>query len=139
MKSNKLTIKINKPLETVFAFSRNPKNSPLWIPSFVYEETSEWPVKLGTIYRNKNETGQWNEYTVSAFKENGLFELTSQDGNYHVKYTFRKVGGNVTELKYYEWVDKGELEKPFVMQILEKLKILIEKITPKSSPNRSHR
>lgn len=125
MKSNKLTIKINKPNSEIFAFYINPKNTPLWIDSIKAEVTNEWPVKLGTIYKSQNEAGEWSEYIVTAFEVNKLFELTSKDGNYHVKYTHRVVDENTSEIEYLEWVDKGELKIPFTLKDLEKMKSLI--------------
>jgi len=66
MKDNKITIQINKPARDVYAFYINPKNTPLWINSIVEEETNEWPIKIGTIYRNKNRQGQLTEHVVTA-------------------------------------------------------------------------
>ena len=126
MKINKLTIKINKPANDVFTFYINPKNTPLWLESIVKEETNEWPVKIGTIYRNQNKDGKWTEYTVVDFRENEIFELVSGDGNYHVRYTHQPIDENSLELEYYEWVDKDEIEEPFTLEILEKLKRILE-------------
>ncbi|PIV09596.1 hypothetical protein COS31_04815 [Candidatus Roizmanbacteria bacterium CG02_land_8_20_14_3_00_36_15] len=127
MKDNKITIQINKPARDVYAFYINPKNTPLWINSIVEEETNEWPIKIGTIYRNKNRQGQLTEYVVTALKENRLFELKTTRGNYHVRYTHRNLDNGVSELEYYEWVDNGNIEAPFTLDMLNKLKEIIEK------------
>jgi hypothetical protein len=126
MKSNKLIIQVKKPIAGVFDFTVNPKNTALWVNSIVCEETNEWPVQQGTIYRNKNRDGKWSEYTMTHFDENKSFTLSLKDANYHVRYTFKELGTSVTEFEYYEWVDTGELEEPFTINILEKLKLILE-------------
>jgi hypothetical protein len=93
----------------------------------VKEETSGWPVKVGTVYRNKNRQGEWSEYTLTELTKNKSFEMTSKDGNYHVRYRLTPVDSKTTELEYYEWVDSGELEEPFTLKILKKLRQVIEK------------
>lgn len=127
MKQNKLTVQINKPVEEVFTYTINPKYSPLWVDSFLEEKTGEWPVRLGTVYSEKLKNGANSSYTVTAFEENRVFELISEDKNYHVHYTFTHVNDNACTLEYFEWVDRGEIEEPFSIEVLEKLKSLIEK------------
>ena len=125
MQKNKILVKIKKPIEEVFAFTINPKNTSLWIDSIEKEQTDMWPVKIGSIYKNKDKNGNWQEYTLVALEENKLFELVSKDKNYHVSYSYREVNRG-TELEYFEWVDSGELEEPFTQETLNKLKNILE-------------
>ena len=127
MKQVTLKILINKSSEEVFDFYINPQNTPLWISSIVKEETNEWPVKLGTIYRNQSKEGIWCEYIVTGYKRGELFELAMKNSPYHVRYTHKKNDNFHTELTYYEWVDTGEITEPFSMDILHTLKSIIEK------------
>jgi hypothetical protein len=126
MKDKKLIIQINKPVSNGFAFALNPKNTPKWVDSFVSEETNEWPVKVGSVYKNLNKKGEWHEYIVTALRENEMFEFVSKDGNYHVRYNYKSIDENSFKLEYYEWVDDGELEEPFSMETLEKFRTVLE-------------
>lgn len=126
MKNLKLKITINKPILEVFEFTTNPKNTPLWVNTIIKEQTNEWPVKVGSIYKNTGDNINWSEYRVSKFEKNEIFVLDQIGGTYNVKYTFNKLSDSETELEYYEWVDKGELSEPFTIEALQKLKSVME-------------
>ncbi len=53
MEANRIVVQINRPVGEVFEFTTNPKNTSVWIDSVEAEETNEWPVQSGTIYRNR--------------------------------------------------------------------------------------
>ena len=125
MKDLKLIITINKPAKYLFDFTLNPANTPKWIDTIVVEETNEWPPKIGTIYRNKSSDGKWREFELTAFEPGKMFVLSKRDG-YHVRYTFAPIDEDSTELEYYEWVDDGVLTDVLTMDVLEKLKQIVE-------------
>ncbi len=102
------------------------QNTPLWIDSINIEKTNEWPIKIGTIYKNQNKKDQWSQYFVTQLKPNELFELVSENGNYHVRYSYKDLNSTSSGVEYLEWVDQGELENPFNQTILIKLKTIIE-------------
>ncbi|KKP59841.1 MAG: hypothetical protein UR52_C0002G0069 [Candidatus Gottesmanbacteria bacterium GW2011_GWA1_34_13] len=127
MEDNKLRITIKKSISEVFNFTITPPNSTLWIPNVVKEETNEWPIHIGTIYSLQNSKNEQSYVIVTNLKNNEIVEWVSKDQNYHCRYTFRSIDKNVTKLEYYEWMNNGNLEEPFTMATLEKLKSVLEK------------
>ncbi|MGZ6004854.1 MAG: DUF3284 domain-containing protein [Candidatus Saccharimonadales bacterium] len=121
------TVIIDKPVHETFLASLNPKNTPLWIEGMVEEQASEFPPKLGTLYKNRGETGGWTEYSITEFESDKVFTLSQKDGAYHVRYVFKPQEDNQTELTYTEWEDNGTLESPLPESAIQKLKELIEK------------
>ena len=126
MKENKITIIINKPIEEVFEFTTNPKNTHLWVPSIEEEVTNEYPPKINTQYKSRGKDSDWNCYRVSELKESKLFKLTKLDESYAVRYTYKKIDDVSTELEYCEQVKDGELETPLTEDTLHQLKLIIE-------------
>lgn len=127
MQENKITIIINKPIETVFYFTTNPKNTHLWIPSIQEEIADEFPPRIGTQYRNHGKDSDWDFYKVLEYEPNKTFTLCDLEGNYHVKYSYKELNNNQTEMEYFEWMENGELKNPFTMDILQNLKLNMEK------------
>ncbi len=125
MRENKITVVIDKPIDKVFEFTTNPQNTHLWIPSISVEVSDEYPPKINTRYKNRGESGNWDEYKVVDIKKNEVFILSDLDENYFVKYTYRKLDDNKTEMEYFEWMTSGELSKPFTESILGNLKKII--------------
>lgn len=126
MKENKLTIKINKPVAEVFDFTINPANTPKWIDFIAEERVSGGEIKQGVRYVNVDTHGRMAMYDVATFDENKIFELQSVPPRYVVRYTYRQISDSECELEYHEWVDAGELENPFELKHLEKLKQILE-------------
>jgi hypothetical protein len=134
MKDNKLTAHIEKPVHEVFNFAITPPNTTHWIPGIIAEETNEWPIQVGTVYKLQNDTGQTFEVIVSDLRPDQLVEWT-KDHNYHCRYSFKLLGENSTELTYYEWVDEGVLDEPFPAENLANFKRMVEqnRAQPKAS------
>jgi len=123
MKENKITIIIDKPIEEVFEFTTNPKNTHIWVPFIEEEIADKFPPKIGTTYKNRR-GDSWNVYKVTEYEINKVFKL--EKDAYSVKYIYRKINDNTTELVYLESVKQGELAKPFTKEVLLKLKSVIE-------------
>lgn len=119
MQENKLVIQINKPLSDVFAFCITPPKAKLWVPGIINETTNEWPAKIGTVYTEHKDDGSYFNIIVTDYKENEYIEWKTEDDNYHVRYTFTPIDQNTTQLEY---VESGDVSKPFTQEVLEKLK-----------------
>ena len=126
MKEIKQTIIINRPVEEVFAFTTNPANTPKWVDAIAVEQTNEWPVKIGTIYRSQNHVGEWSELELIGVEANRMFTLRLPDGG-RVSYNFSASGADATRLDY-TWASDGRLDASFLDKILTKLKVVIEAV-----------
>ena len=126
MKRNKLEIIISVPIRKLFEFTTNPLNTPKWIKEIVKEETNEFPIKIGTIYKNLNNKGVWTEYEIISLEENKLFQLKQRNSSYCVRYDYQSISADTTKLLYTEWVEEGDIENPFEQEVLENLKRVIE-------------
>ncbi len=116
---------IGAPAAKVFVFVTDPANTPKWIDFISQEKTNEWPPRLGTIYKNQNEAGEWRELEITEYVKNRMFVMSDHGSGYNVKYTLSAAGPNTTELEYYEWMDSGELDQPFTQEPLKKLKSIL--------------
>ena len=124
MDENRLRIVINAPIEVVFNFTIDPRKTHLWLSSIEEEVCDVFPPKVGSIYKNRGKS-DWRRYKVVELEKNKVFALKCLDEAYSVRYSYRKLGENKTELEYFEW---GEISPPFLpISYLEKLKRLIEK------------
>lgn len=126
MKENKLSVEILKPVKTVFAFIINPDNTSLWVKSIVREEVDSFPIRIGTRYTNWDNKNTRTDYIVVQFKQDSIFEMKQQGGDYHVRYTCEPISETKTRLTYFEWVDEGNINNPFTAEVLDKLKEVIE-------------
>jgi hypothetical protein len=127
MRDNKLAIIINKPVEEVFSYTLNPKNTHVWIDFIDEEVTSAWPPKIGTTYRNRASGNErWSHYKLTQLEANKTFTLEDTKGNYHVKYSFKPLKDDSTEFEYHEWTVHTDLESLFPKKHLEKLKSILE-------------
>lgn len=126
MKEVKLYVTIARSKQTVFEFTINPNNTPKWITSIVKEEASSELVTVGTKYKNSDSDGNVNEYVVTVFEPFNCFQLDATHQDYKVKYTYREIASDLTELEYHEWSESGQLHAPFMQEILDTLKLVLE-------------
>ncbi len=126
MKDLRLTVKINRSIAEVFEFTTNPINTAKWIDSVQGEKSDAYPPKIGTTYQNWDESGKINEYKVTQYEPSKVFQLDATHQDYKVRYTYTSVSENETELEYYEWSESDQLHAPFMQEILDKLKEVME-------------
>ncbi len=127
MQENRLTVEVNVPVEVLFKFTTSPWNAHTWKEHVSVEECSPWPPQVGTShYRNKCHNGVWKGYLLTAFEENRLFELTGNDGQMLVRYTYTDLGDGRSSIEYYESVKDGELADRFGSDAMYKLKHALE-------------
>ena len=130
MKKNTLTIDIEKPVDVVFRFTSNPKNTPKWVHSILEEKTSDPEVKIGTVYFQKvdngSETPKQSALVVTGFVKNKRLDFHLVNCEYTCSYRYEKIPTG-TRLIYKEenGVD-GEIESPMAMENMQILKKLIE-------------
>lgn len=126
MKDLRLTVKISKPIKNVFEFTTNPANTAKWIDSVEGERADSYPPKIGTIYQNWDAAGNVNEYKVTQYEPLSVFQLDATHQDYKVRYTYTPISDSETELEYYEWSESDQLHAPFMQEILDKLKDVME-------------
>jgi len=125
MQKNTISIIINKPINEVFEFTTNPKNTHLWV-SFISEEVaSEYPPKINTIYKSRRGK-KWSKMKVVKFDKNKIFTLSSLDEKLFVKYKYYKLNNNKTRLEYCDWLVGGDFKSPITENILKNLKKIME-------------
>lgn len=123
MQENKITIIIDKPIKEVFEFTTNPKNTHLWVPFIEEEVADEFPPKIGTAYKSRR-GDSWNVSKITEYERNKVFKL--ENDVFSVRYSYRKINDNTTELVYLESVKQGKLTNPFTKEVLKELKLIME-------------
>lgn len=126
MKDLRLTVRINKPIAEVFEFTTNPANTAKWIDSVEGEKADSYPPEIGTIYQNWDDSGKINEYKVTQYEPSKVFQLDAIHQDYKARYTYTPISDTETELEYYEWSEADQLHAPFMQEILDKLKEVME-------------
>lgn len=127
MEETKLSIVIGKPVQEVFEFTTQSVNTPKWIDSIVKEEMDTEKVGVGTKIINWDEFGQTNQYLVTIYEPNQVFQIESTVADYKLRYSYKALSKESTELEYHEWSESGGLHTDSMQAILNKLKDVLEK------------
>ncbi len=114
-------------MEEVFEYSTNPANTHKWIDFMEKEWIDLDVIKEGAVYKNKSLQGVVSSYDLVLYKPCSVFELHSKTSDFCVKYTYKDLGDNKTELTYREWDDVVGIENPFEQKHLDALKREMEK------------
>ena len=126
MQSNTLSIIIEKPLQEVYDFTTNPKNTPLRLPSIKEEQSSDYPPKIHTVYKNCGADSAWNTYHIIEILPYKTFVLSEVGWPYFVRYTYLALSPTSTKITYTERVEDGELTNPCEEELFIWLKGLLE-------------
>jgi hypothetical protein len=122
MKANELEITINKPIEEVFAFTLEPKNTPKWVEAVSEETVNTEQIGLGTIYST-----EYRELEVTDYDRDKFFELTNHKTSYVCSYTYKKINDDTAQIIYFEYMQDGSnLADPMKQKSFEKLRELLE-------------
>jgi uncharacterized protein YndB with AHSA1/START domain len=126
MNKNIMTIIIDRPIDQVFAYSIDPANTPRWFGNILEETASEYPPKIGTVYKSRRVATPdvWGQVVVANIHPNQMFQLKGT--GFNVRYTYRRIDESSTELTYTEWADEDELRYFTPIDNLKKLKAAIE-------------
>ncbi|HYG83915.1 MAG TPA: SRPBCC family protein [Verrucomicrobiae bacterium] len=124
----RLTVTINRPLDEVFSFIVDPRNTPKWISEIVHEEVTELPLKVGAVYLPQGEGGvSLGRYPVTQYEHNKTFTYTKEGAKYFAQYTFSPIDETTTKFDYYAWDEESDLNNdPVTEQALQKLKVALE-------------
>ncbi len=83
---------------------------------------------MGTIIRNWDAQGNMNEYEITVYDKPNVFQLESTVADYKLRYTCTPISDTQTAFEYYEWNESGELHSSSMQEILNELKMVMERI-----------
>jgi len=123
MQTNEIRIAINVPVQEVFEYTLDPKNTPQWVPDCIEMHTDTEQIGVGTKYINEHVARE-----VTDYAQNQFLELSDVDGVYVCSYSFRKIDEGSTELIFFELNEDGsKLEPPMEERFFQNLKKVLEK------------
>lgn len=132
MHKNTIIVEISVPVNEVFTFTTDPKNTPKWLDFVIKEERSTSTVCVGTRYKNISLDAQQQQretiYEVTAFEIDCLFELEDVAGSYKCTYRYEPIEhGKATRLTYTETNGPNQpLVNPLTQEPFNILKTILE-------------